>query len=81
MARLGSKYNIVKTLLTAVFICLLAVGPVLAQRTPRARRGALEASPTRPDPSYRPLPWLMAFVLLGLACYPAFKNSKRELSD
>ena len=37
--------------------------------------------PHRPQQTTRPWPWFIAFILLGLACYPAFKNSKRELSE
>ena len=81
MARLADRSNIVKTLIVAVFICLLTVGPVLGQRTSRTRERALEKAPPRPEAGYKPLPWLIGFVLLGLACYPAFKNSKRELSE
>ena len=81
MARIGSRYSTVKTLVVAVFICILAVGPALGQRTPRVRERALEKAPTRPQPGYKPWPWFVAFILLGLAWYPAFKNSKRELSE
>lgn len=81
MARLGTRCSTVKTLVVVVFICLLAVGPVLGQRASRVRERALEKPPTRPEAGYRPWPWFTAFILLGLACYPAFKNSKRELSE
>ena len=81
MARLGSRYSTIKILVVVVFVCILAVGPALGQRTSRGRGRVLETSPARPQPGYKPWPWFIAFILLGLACYPAFKNSKRELSE
>jgi hypothetical protein len=60
---------------------MLAVGPTLGQRRSRARELALEKPPARPQPGHNPWPWFIAFILLGLACYPAFKNSKRGLSE
>ena len=82
MARLGSRYSAVKTLVVVVLICMLAVGPVWGQRASRGRGLALESTtPTRPAPGHKPWPWFIAFILLGIACYPAFKNSKRELSE
>ena len=47
-----------------------------------AQRGAarpMEPVPTRPQETTYPWTLLLAFVLLGLAWYPAFKNSRREL--
>ena len=81
MARLGSRYSKFKTLVVVMFICMLAVGPVLGQRASRVRGRSLETTPTRPQPGHNPWPWFIAFILLGIACYPAFKNSKRELSE
>ena len=47
----------------------------------QTRHGSAEPLPPRPEKSYKPWPWFIAFILLGLACYPAFKNSKRELNE
>ena len=81
MARLVDrlcKHSIFKILAVAVLICILAVGPALGQR---ARGRVLETAPPRSEHSYKPWPWFIAFILLGLAWYPAFKNSKRELNE
>ena len=75
--RRGGSFG--KRLAAFVLVLLLAVSSVsLAQRSRGA--GAHESVPPRPKQSIKPWPWLLAFVLLGLAWYPAFKNSKRELS-
>ena len=64
-----------KLLISIVLVCILAGSSVsLAQRG-----GAREQQPPRPKQITNPWPWLVAFILLGLAWYPAFKNSKREL--
>lgn len=81
MARIGTRYSTVNILVIVVLICMLAVGPALGQRGSRGRERALEDPPARPQPGHNPWPWFIAFILLGLACYPAFKNSKRELSE
>ena len=82
MARIGTRYSTVKILVIVVFICMLAVGPALGQRGSRgSSERAFEKPPTRPQPGHNPWPWFIAFILLGLACYPAFKNSKREVSE
>ena len=61
-----------------LLVFILATGTTsLAQ----PRHGLAEPLPPRPEKSYKPWPWFVAFVLLGFACYPAFKNSKRELSE
>ena len=84
MARLVDrlyKHSIFKILVIVFLICILAVGPALAQRSPRARTRTFDTPPPRREHSYKPWPWFIAFILLGLACYPAFKNSKRELNE
>lgn len=66
-----------KALVVVTLVCILSLGVTAwAQRSPRG-----EPVPPRPQQSYKPLPWFLAFILLGLAWYPAFKNSKRELSE
>ena len=66
-----------KALAVFVLVLLLTFSSVsLAQRG----GGAREPVPPRPKQAVKPWPWLLAFVLLGLAWYPAFKNSRRELS-
>ena len=59
----------------AVIVVLATASLSLAQRGGRA----MENSPPRPEETTYPWPWFLAFILLGLAWYPAFKNSKREL--
>ena len=84
MARLVDrlcKHSIFKILAVVVLICILAVGPALGQRNPGANVRVLEKAPPRTEHSYKPWPWFIAFILLGLAWYPAFKNSKRELNE
>ena len=67
-----------KVLVTITLVFILAVcTTALAQ----PRRGHDEPLPPRPQQTYNPWPWFIAFILLGLAWYPAFKNSKRELSE
>ena len=74
------KRRLCRVLATVALVCLLSVSTVaLAQR--RGSEQALETLPTRPKDALRPWPWFMAFILLGLAWYPAFKNSKRELTE
>ena len=75
------KHSIFKILAIVFLICILAVGPALGQRRTRARTLVLETPPPRREYSYKPWPWFIGFILLGLAWYPAFKNSKRELSE
>ena len=63
-----------KVLICIVLMCILAgSSPSLAQRI------GGERPPPRPKQSTNPLPWFVGFILLGLAWFPAFKNSKREL--
>ena len=69
----------VLAVMSLIFV-LVVYTTALAQ--PRQGYGQTKDSlPTRPQQSHRPWPWFVAFILLGLACYPAFKNSKRELSE
>ena len=44
-----------------------------------AQSQGFDPGPPRPKHETNPWPWLLAFVLLGIAWYPAFKNSKREM--
>ena len=74
------NYSIGRMLVVAIFVCVLAVAPALGQSI-RGRDRALEQAPPRPEHGYKPWPWFVAFILLGLAWYPAFKNSKRELNE
>ena len=72
-----------KALVIMTLVCVLSLG-LTALAQPRSARSAGkqgEQVPPRPQQSYRPGPWFLAFVLLGLAWYPAFKNSKRELTE
>ena len=62
----------------AVTVVLVTASLSQAQRR-RSISRALEPTPPRPQETTYPWPWLLGFVLLGLAWYPAFKNSKREL--
>ena len=61
----------------AVIVVLATASLSLAQRSRSSR--ALESAPRRSEETTNPWPWLLAFLLLGLAWYPAFKSSKREL--
>ena len=70
-----------KVLATIVLVFILAACTVaLAQPRPGYKQ-TLEPSPPRPQQAYMPWPWFIAFILLGLAWYPAFKNSRRESSE
>ncbi len=60
-------------ILVALAFILAGSGASLAQRAGR------EQPPPRPPQKTEPWPWFLAFILLGVAWYPAFKNSKREL--
>ena len=72
------NYSLHKVLTTITLVFILAMcTAALAQ----PRRGHDEPSPPRSQQAYKPWPWFIAFILLGLAWYPAFKNSKRELSE
>ena len=63
-----------KVLILVALAFILAGGSAsLAQRSGR------EQPPPRPPQKTNPWPWFLAFILLGVAWYPAFKNSKREL--
>ena len=44
-----------------------------------AQRARSEQPPPRPQQKGNSGTWFLAIVLLGLAWYPAFKNSKREM--
>ncbi len=61
-------------------LVLIALAFILAGNSPSfaQRRGSDEAPP-RPQTKTNPWPWFLAFILLGVAWYPAFKNSKREM--
>ena len=69
-----------KALVIIALVCVLSLS-VTAWAQSRGTRERGEPIPPRPHQSYKPLPWFLAFILLGLAWYPAFKNSKRELSE
>ena len=60
-------------ILVALAFILAGSGTSLAQMSRR------EQPPPRPQQKTDPWPWFLAFILLGVAWYPAFKNSKREL--
>ncbi len=61
-----------------VFICIVLVCILAGSTAGLAQKGGRD-QPPRPTQSTDPWPWVLAFILLGLAWYPAFKNSKREL--
>ena len=72
------NYSLCKVLATITLVFILAMcTAALAQ----PRLGDDEPLPPRPQQAYKPWPWFIAFILLGLAWYPAFKNSKRELNE
>jgi len=61
-------------LICIVLLCVLAFSNLgLAQVTQPDPR------PPRQQQTTNPWPWFLGFILLGVACCPAFKNSKREL--
>lgn len=61
-------------------LILLSLAFVLACNSPSfAQRVGREEPPPRPQSKTNPWPWFLAFILLGAAWYPAFKNSKREM--
>ena len=60
-------------ILVALAFILASSGASLAQTSRR------QQPPPRPPQKTDPWPWFLAFILLGVAWYPAFKNSKREL--
>ncbi len=64
-----------KVLILVVLAFILAGGASPAQ----GQRATPEQMPPRPQHKTDPWPWFLAFILLGVAWYPAFKNSKREL--
>ena len=68
----GRRLRKVLVLVILAFI-LAGNGDILAQRRKQEER------PPRPPQKTAPWPWVLAFILLGAALYPAFKNSKREL--
>ena len=62
-----------KVLICIVLLCIFTLSGVgLAQ----GARG--NPQPPRQQQGTNPWPWFLAFILLGVAWYPAFKNSKRE---
>ena len=69
-----------KILATIAVLCILTFSTVAFAQSRRGTH-ALEPLPPRPKQAVRPWPWFIAFILLGLAWYPAFKNSKRELTE
>ncbi len=63
-----------KVLICIVLLCIFTLSGVgLAQVAQPDSR------PPRQQKTTNPWPWFLAFILLGLACAPAIKNSKREL--
>ena len=70
-----------KVLATITLVFMLAVCTAALAQPGRGYEQTLEPLPPRPQQAYMPWPWFIAFILLGLAWYPAFKNSKRELSE
>ena len=65
--------------LCKVLVCIMLVCILAGSSASLAQRAGPEPPPPRPKQSTNPWPWFLAFILLGLAWYPAFKNSKREL--
>ncbi len=61
-------------------LVLVALAFILAGSSPSfAQRGRSDEAPPRSQTKTNPWPWFIAFILLGVAWYPAFKNSKREM--
>ncbi len=61
-------------------LVLVALAFILAGSSPSfAQSGGFDEAPPRPQTKTNPWPWFLAFILLGVAWYPAFKNSKREM--
>lgn len=58
------------TLICIVLLCMFAFCNV--------GLGQAESKPPRPAEATNPWPWFLAFIFVGVACFPAFKNSKRE---
>ena len=79
LCRPKSRRRLCRFVLTIAVIVLLATASLSQAQSSRSASQALEPAPPRPHQTTNPWPWLLAFVLLGLAWYPAFKNSKREL--
>ena len=75
------NYSLRKVLATIAIILILAVCTAALAQPGRGYEQVLEPLPPRPPQAYNPWPWFIAFLLLGLAWYPAFKNAKRELSE
>ena len=74
------KRRLCTVLVTVALVCVLSISTVSLAQGGRSEQ-AIETLPPRPKHALRPWPWFIAFVLLGLAWYPAFKNSKRELTE
>lgn len=82
LAKRGLHSCRLRKALIVVSLVFTLVVSTTALAQPRHGYGqAKDSLPPRPQQSHRPWPWFVAFILLGLACYPAFKNSKRELSE
>ena len=62
-----------------LLICLVLACVIFSGSVSLAQAGSRPADPPRPKPTTLVWPWFVAFILLGLGCAPAFKNSKREL--
>lgn len=63
-------------------LVLIVLAFILAGSSPSfAQRAGRENPPPRPQAKTNPWPWFLAFILLGAAWYPAFKNSKREMEQ
>ena len=70
----GQKLRNILILVALSFI-LASSSSGFAQR----QRRNFDPGPPRPTRKTNPWPWFLAFILLGVAWYPAFKNSKRDL--
>ena len=64
---------------TRNLLVMIALAFVLAAGSPSLAQTRGREQPPRPQHKTYPWPWFLGFVLLGIAWYPAFKNSKREL--
>ncbi len=61
-----------------LWICI-ALAFIFATSSVSMAQGSGGPPPPRPRPVTNPWPWFLAFILLGVTWYPAFKNSKREM--
>ena len=68
----GGGLRKVLILVVLAFILVGSASPAQGQRA------GLEQVPPRPPQKTNPWPWFLAFILLGVAWYPAFKNARRE---